>query len=182
MADGHQTFDTKRLRELDLDGIVISVMTDAEQGLSFHPPDSPSKHQVLPGVIAISRVGREHKCNWPESDCNFFWHGPRACMLEANGFIALANGADFAYVCKKWQIPPPSNPSAPRGTDPARATSSQVAHEYQTEITRPIPEQRPADQPLPSNESKAKVEIKDGLGNTASPTMQYAPLSEDQRS
>jgi hypothetical protein len=80
---------------------------------------APEKRMRLPGTIVLSRVGQEHQCNWPKSDCNHFWHGPRACMLEANGFIAFADGADFAEICKKWQLPPPPARLAPHPSDPA---------------------------------------------------------------
>jgi hypothetical protein len=73
-------------------------------------------------VLKVPWITREAstfaRCNQSRSsglrtsmqDCDHFWHGPRACMLEANGFIAFANGAEFAEVCKKWQLPSPSSP------------------------------------------------------------------------
>jgi hypothetical protein len=127
---------------------VIILMTGAEQAITA---ESPPKHRLLPGAIILTRVGREHQCNWPKSDCNHFWHGPRACILEANGFVAFANGADLAEVCKLWQFPPPPPSSSPHPSDPAGVGISPVAHDAKTGDTKSVPKQRPEDRSPPTN-------------------------------
>lgn len=181
MTDDFQDFDTKRLQGINVDGIVISVLTGAEQGLSR----GLNKHRKLPGAITLERVGREHKCSGQQSECNLFWRGPTGCMLEANGFIAFANGADFAEVCKKWQIGPPPTPLGLESPDPAQETNPQVPLEVQLEDARSIPKQQPADRPPPSIEPRAKSESMDGLQRSMSSaklSTPSAPLCEDQRS
>ena len=153
-------------------------MTGAEQGMFSKAPE---KRMRLPGTIVLNRVGREHQCNWPKSDCKHFWHGPRACMLEANGVRAFANGANFAEVCKKWQLPPPPAPTAPHPTVPARVGISPVAHDPKIGNTNSVPKQRPVDRSPPTNGTD-KPKFEDGLKSPVSPATQAAPLSEDQRS
>jgi len=103
-------------------------------------------------------------------------------MLEANGFIAFGNGADFAEVFKKWQLPPPPAPSAPYPLDPARIGISPVTHGGQIEDAKSVPKQRPVDRSSPIQETHIKPEREDGLQSAASPATQAAPLSKDQRS
>jgi hypothetical protein len=112
---------------------------------------------------------------------NHLWHGPRACMLESNGFIAFAKGADFAEVCKKWQLPPPPAQPAPTVSDPTRVSISPVAHDAQVE-NRCVPKEQPMDRSSPDRETEVEPELEDVLEGSASPATQATPLSEDQRS
>jgi hypothetical protein len=153
-------------------------MTGAEQAITA---ESPPKHRLLPGAIVLSRAGREHQCNWPKSDCTHIWHGPRACILEANGFVAFANGADLAEVCKLWQFPPPPPSSSPHPSDPAGVGISPVAHDAKTGDTKSVPKQRPEDRSPPTNGTD-QPKFEDGLESSVSPATQAASLSEDQRS
>jgi hypothetical protein len=102
-------------------------------------------------------------------------------MLEANGFIAFANGADFAEVCKKWQLPPPPAPPAPTASDPTRVGISPVAHDAKTQDTKSVPKQRPVHRSPPTNGTD-KPKFEDGLESPVPPATQAASLSEDQRS
>jgi hypothetical protein len=183
VIDIYQCFDTKRFKTVDLDGFVLFAMTNAEHSISLRPTllGSPKKNQMRPGEITLVRVGGEHQCNWPKSGCNHFWHGPRACILEANGFIAFADGANFAEVCKKWQLPPPPAPTAPHPLIPARVAMSPVAHDAKTGTVRSVPKQRPVDRSPPTNGTD-KPKFEDVLESPVSPATQAASLSEDQRS
>lgn len=141
------------------------------------------EHRLFPGVITLSRAGRAHICNGQQCDCDLFWRGPRVCRMEANGFIALAHGADFAEVCKNWRLLPPPTPLGPNNTDPVREANPQVSPEVQSEAARSIPEQRPADRPPPSIEPRVKSESTDGsersMSSATLPT-QSATLPADQ--
>jgi hypothetical protein len=182
VLDNHQCLYTSRFKAVDLDRYELFAMTNAGHSISLRPTllRSPKKHQLRPGAITLVRVGREHQCKWPKSDFNHYWHGPRACMLEANGFIAFAKGADFAEICKKWQLPPPPASPAPHPSHPAQVHISPVANDAQLE-NRSVPKHRPADRSSPTNGTEnPKIEYE--LEGTASPATQAASLSEDQRS
>jgi len=102
-------------------------------------------------------------------------------MLEANRFIASVEGADFAEVCKKWQLPPPPPLSSPHPSDPTRVGVSPVAPDPQTEDKKSVPKQRPLNPSSPTNRTESP-KLESELESTASPATQAAPLSENQRS
>ena len=103
-------------------------------------------------------------------------------MLEANGFIVFAEGADSGEVCKKWQLPPPPPTSSPHPSDPARVGVSPVALVAQPDDTKSVAKQQPVNQSSPTKETDSKPILEDGLESAASPATQAAPLSDDQRS
>lgn len=103
-------------------------------------------------------------------------------MLEANRFIAFVEGADFAEVCKKWQLPPPPTTSSPHPPDLARVGVSPVAHVAPTDDTKSVAKQQPVKLSSENKETDLKPILEDGLESAASPATQAVPLSENQRS
>ena len=189
IADRRQLLDTRRLETVDLD--VLEVMFPAAKyaedstSLGLNSLKSSTKDQRGPNRIYLVRVGRALQYNGSKGVWDHFCHGPRACTLEAKGFVAFANGADLTDVCRKWQIPrPPALPSA-HSLYQARVTSSPNTHDAQTEDPRFIPKQRSMNQNLPTKETESKPEGKsliEGKGSPASPASPSAPQAEDPSS